>query len=446
MHIPQLQRVCLCILTVLVCMSCSACLCQARPTKAQAGMVVDAEAIRASVAMGEAYLEAAVKEDGSFVYLYDPETQQEVDDYNVVRHAGTVWSMARALRYLDTSSDGSPALAWHERADAMHRAADKMLDWMVPCVPGIDTALCMRNSKWVSKLGGNALALLALSEIGLLHLESPHLSDTTSVQYGVAHYTPYMHGLAAGILGCMDGQGGWDHHNFDCRKGTTKSGKCSFFAGEAALALCRYHSYSGDTDALEGAREAVTRIVADQDAALEASREKKEAEGVTPKYTMDHWVCIAMSYLNGVEPLPSYLTDHLREQAVLMQRGQRTSGRYLGGYQKPPAVCSSATRFEALVGAYSVLCADQTHTAGSAALCTGIRQTLARGSHFLVSSQYPAPRSVHTESTLVGALPPQDGQAFSAVGGWPSKQNDRQIRIDNVQHSMCALMGMAVLA
>ena len=39
------------------------------------------------------FLQEQVKEDGSFVYGLLPRINKEIDDYNMLRHAGTVWSM-----------------------------------------------------------------------------------------------------------------------------------------------------------------------------------------------------------------------------------------------------------------------------------------------------------------------------------------------------------------
>lgn len=42
------------------------------------------------------YLIDAIKENGEFIYRYDSAVNKEVDDYNILRHEGSVWSMIQS--------------------------------------------------------------------------------------------------------------------------------------------------------------------------------------------------------------------------------------------------------------------------------------------------------------------------------------------------------------
>lgn len=92
-----------------------------------------------------------VRTDGTFTYKYDPLLQQTLPGYNVLRHAGCVWALN---------------LAQKRGILELDRAARLAMNWLIAncVVRGSETGLCIIDQSSI-KLGGNALAILALTSL-----------------------------------------------------------------------------------------------------------------------------------------------------------------------------------------------------------------------------------------------------------------------------------------
>ena len=90
-----------------------------------------------------------VRTDGTFRYKYDPLLQQTLPGYNVLRHAGCVWALN---------------LAQKRGILELNHAARLAMNWLIAncVVRGSETGLCIIDQASI-KLGGNALAILALT-------------------------------------------------------------------------------------------------------------------------------------------------------------------------------------------------------------------------------------------------------------------------------------------
>jgi hypothetical protein len=119
----------------------------ARPNAAATERPADPAAIAQTAANRLAGL---VRPDGRFLYRYHAGRGVERPGYNILRHAGSIWSLAEASRYLPLGL---------QVGDAARRG----LFWLVehrllPVAPGV---LCVVEDGKV-KLGGSALAALAI--------------------------------------------------------------------------------------------------------------------------------------------------------------------------------------------------------------------------------------------------------------------------------------------
>lgn len=121
---------------------------------------VTARQSRAIVAASLAHLTRITLPKGRFIYAHEAgDITRAHDGYNLLRHCGTLWFMARAAR------DGASP----ETLSAIRRAtaylADKLepAPWAHPEHPSLALV-----GKGMVKLGGLGLGLLALSEVGIL--------------------------------------------------------------------------------------------------------------------------------------------------------------------------------------------------------------------------------------------------------------------------------------
>jgi hypothetical protein len=112
------------------------------------------------VAASLRHLARLVQPQGRFIYAHDAGDIDRVHDgYNLLRHCGTVWFMARALHTLTPADLPEAAAAIHRATDFIGR---KLLPpaWARPDAP----SLALVGNGQV-KLGGLGLALLALAEL-----------------------------------------------------------------------------------------------------------------------------------------------------------------------------------------------------------------------------------------------------------------------------------------
>ena len=109
--------------------------------------------LAASIAAGE-YLTRAVYPDGRFEYIYLPKSDRVPDDYNILRHAGTTYSMLELYEVTGNSE--------------LLEAATWALDYLIleagePCSLNGVEALCIVENAEV-KLGGAGLTAVALAK------------------------------------------------------------------------------------------------------------------------------------------------------------------------------------------------------------------------------------------------------------------------------------------
>jgi hypothetical protein len=90
-----------------------------------------------------------VRSDGKFIYKYDPTSMKMIHGYNVLRHSGCIW----ALNVSEQAGLAGP-----------RRTSRLAMNWLIAnrLLPRQESGLCV-VSKGSIKLGGNALAILALN-------------------------------------------------------------------------------------------------------------------------------------------------------------------------------------------------------------------------------------------------------------------------------------------
>lgn len=231
---------------------------------------VDKEYAAELVKNASGFLIDQVKDDGSFVYGYYPRFDKNIDNYNIVRHASTLWSLVCQYR-MTGNEELVPVI-------------DKAVDYMV------ENAIVERNDE-ISylyeeksdeiKLGGCGVAVVALTE----YMDA----------FGSDKYKDLAVKLGNGILTMLDQDSGEYYHVLDGEFIKKEQFRTVYYDGEATFALCRLYSLTSDEKWLDAAKSAVEHFIS--------------ADYVQYK---DHWVAYSMNEITKYVDDERYYTFALR--------------------------------------------------------------------------------------------------------------------------------------
>ena len=214
--------------------------------------VVDGAYAKNLIMNASSFLKSQVQENGSFIYGYYPRFDNEIENYNIVRHASTIWSLLCRYRL-------SPD-------DTLAEKIDMTIDFMLENVL-YDTqgrAYLYEEKADEIKLGGCGMAVVAMTEyMDVFRNEK---------------YADVCRALGEGILTMMDQDSGKYFHVLNGDFSRKEEFRTVYYDGEATFALCRLYSLTGDERWLNAAQSAVDRFIAED-------------------YTQyrDHWVAYSMN-------------------------------------------------------------------------------------------------------------------------------------------------------
>lgn len=232
---------------------------------------LDGAYARELILNSSAFLADQVREDGSFVYGMDPRFDEELDGYNIVRHAGAIWALVCRYR-----------LAPEEAlAEKIRQTIGYMLDAVR--YDGQGRAFLYEEKSDEFKLGGSGIAVVALTE----YMEV----------FGSREYEDVCAALGEGILSLMD-QGAY-YHVLNGDFSRKEAFRTVYYDGEATFALCRLYGLTGDRKWLDAAESAAARFIAED-------------------YTQykDHWIAYSMNELT------KYVTDRPEYFAFALKNAQ----------------------------------------------------------------------------------------------------------------------------
>lgn len=327
-------------------------------------MNIEAEAL-AIAADGARNLAALVSDKGRFRYRFDPTKGTVSPGYNIIRHCGVVWSMLELHR-----ADPSATAV----LDAGERAIDRLLRRYVYPYGGGDRR-CVVEKDWI-KLGGNALAVLALTALHRVRGNGAYLGAASD--------------LGRYILSERRPDGDFVHKR-KFKTGEVSSFRSEYFTGEALLALLTLHEATGEALWLQAAAEEEDKL-----AAIDY--------GVT---FQSHWCLYALELLCRHVSKAAYLS-HAEKIArhILEHRDYRVSGR------STPVACRS----EGLL-AFLRLC-RASGWAPSGGLAEACLATV-------------------RENLLLQAAHRRPDGSFVRGGGGPTST---EVRIDYTQHNLSAFL------
>ena len=342
---------------------------------------------------GGRYLERAVLDDGRFVYSYLPKAGAATNAYNMVRHAGTIYSMLELY-----GVERQPSLL-----AAAERAIRYLLEHVEPFGDGEGVVLAFGGK---IKLGGVALAAVALSEHVRVTGDQAHLDVVRR--------------LCRYILDSQLPSGEFIHQR--AHPGHEILDFVSlYYPGEALLALLRYHRAD---PALAGTAEGELLL----DAAERGARyliEVRDRDVPLAELPHDHWLVYALNELYRARPRPLYLEQSLKIVDAIRskQRRESTIPDLIGSYYDPPRTAPTATRSEALLTA----CRVARH-AGREDDARDLFDVAKPSLGFQLSTQVDAARALYLPN-------PQN-----ALGGFTRGLTNYEIRIDYVQHNISAFL------
>lgn len=341
------------------------------------------EEIIDSLKLSGEYLVNHIEEDGSWDYLYNAGEDRSIDDYNLLRHAGTTYSLALIFKYT-----GDPRFYNGSVITANH-----MLEKYLHFEERETGEIAYISSGHLVKLGGAALAALALVQIATVD--------------PLVLYDREINGFGNFILGQITESG-----KFDCYMNALENKHNDYYPGEALLALTSIYEYTKDSRYLEGLNRS-----------WEFYTDYYSSGGYNP---FSPW---------GTEAL--YHTyrftnrSDLADLAILMGRnsisGQIrpsyvTDERYIGGFGNPPR-SNSASKVEAGIDAYalSLMISDEYWA-------DIFNESISLARKFLLELQI--------NRSEANDLP----NPSLSLGGYPYSFDDMEIRIDYVQHAVVVLV------
>lgn len=362
-------------------------------------LTVTQELAKSRALAGANYLARAVRENGSFVYQYESGLDIETDDYNMVRHAGTLWSMLDILTVDENSL----------LRDAVQRAAGYLRTTIEPYAYGSGLII---NEFDTAKLGGNGLGLVALAEYYRFYPSSELLAE--------------LRGLAEWIVASQAADGEYASHKVDLSTGEVARFLSDYYPGEAILGLMRLATIEPDQVLKQKWQKSAITAARWLIHVRDKGKELVELEH-------DHWLLYGLNEVYRVEQDADFLahTRRLVEAILTTQVGSAfgpTAGHpdWQGGWYEPPRTTPVACRVEGLMAAVKLL-TDFGEESEVKPLLLAAQAGLA----FMLQNQ------LWGEKLMFLPNPER------AMGGFHSDFNNWHIRIDFVQHSISALIAYA---
>ncbi|NLF08235.1 MAG: hypothetical protein GX594_09680, partial [Pirellulaceae bacterium] len=278
----------------------------------------DEERYLEAAKLGGLYLVNHLDDSGRYVYEYDPEFDVISKHYNILRHAGTTYSL---LELYEVTRDDKYLIA-------AEKALDYLLEQTIPC-PCFATAECVVEDD-IIKLGGNGLAVLAMAK---------HAGAT-----GSHKYLSHAQKLAEYITSAQEEDGEFKIHTMGLLEGTVPNYPCQYFPGEAIFALARLHQIDGNEKWINAAHKGAKWLIEVRDAGVSID-----------DLEHDHWLLYALNELHGDNADELYVKHSKKiTDAILALQHKYYFGKireWNGGYYAPPRSTPTATRSEGLAAA-----------------------------------------------------------------------------------------------
>ncbi len=338
------------------------------------------------------YLARNIDDKGRFNYLYDPLKNTRPEGYNILRHAGTIFSM---LEYYELARD-----------QAILQAAEKALLYLGSSIKntmkgGIGMAVVVEDNE--VKLGGNALGAIAIAK---------YMEIT-----GNREYLPLLQKMGEWILSVQEKNGDFGVHKQRFSDGAISDFRSAYYPGEAILALIMIHHLDPRWKWLDGASRGARYLV------LARDKELKDHE-----LPHDHWLLYGLEGLYRLEKDPIFLEHAMRisREIVRVQNRNSVFPDWDGGFSNDPRSTPASTRMEGLGAAYRMASG-----AGMSDEAEKILGSLLLGTSFISRNQIGPSWAMYMKN-------PE-----ASLGGVRESLTRFEVRIDYVQHALSAFLSAA---
>ena len=365
-----------------------------------------AELLRERIKLSADYLTRDTSEAGEINYEYFASDDRTGSGYNILRHAGTVYSMMQAYR-LDPDPE---LLAASLRAKDFFKRAmqeDKKHpgEWFVRDVNRVRRGGVQKLGRR-AKLGGIGLGLCMMVEI---EKAVPGTVDMDLVR-----------GMARHVQRMQNPDGSFESfYNWDGRE--TSKRKSIYYSGEAILGLLRLHQLTGEEEWLDTAVRGADYLV----------HKRWKSLGIRIYVPMDAWLLQALEEMDRVRPDKARM-DYAFAVGESIARGKLMDpevtpvdflGANLSGPSSMPNAATAGAFGEALTAAARL---EARRRPGETRFLTFAMHN----ANFQLRNQFWGPNSYYLPNPA------------RALGGFRVKQDFAEVRNDHVQHNLSGLFGL----
>lgn len=344
------------------------------------------DTIMNSVLSAGDYLVNHINEDGSWDYEFNASSGKSNGGYNVLRHAGTTYSLALIFRY------GRDPDHYNGTIRTLNNLFSTYLDFRDE--EGKEIAIVRKGS--YTKLGGPALSLLALLEVKKVDPE--------------AGYDRELKGLKNFIVEMSR-----DNGSLQCYYGSKEDKHSDYYPGEALLALAKYHQMTNDPEVLDVLRSGL-------------------------EYYNEYFPDIYTAYSPWATEAITYLHD-LEGGQKLKQKGYAMANACKRGQIGPTTMNDPF-----FIGAFSLRARSSTSSRVEA-VCDSYLMA-ERANDTFEASRYKTSMDLCAGFLMRLQIDQEDSRNLPepelSVGGVPNTRDDLTIRIDNVQHTAVVLIKVMV--
>ncbi|MCE7792602.1 hypothetical protein K8O68_09245 [Salipaludibacillus sp. CUR1] len=342
------------------------------------------------------YFQKVVNDKGKFIYTYNPATDVKENKYNILRHAGTAYSMLETYELMPDES----------LMDNVESALEFLADKVSPVeVNGKSAQVLVERD--VNKLGGNALAIVAFAKYTELKKDEKYL--------------PIMQGLAVWIKETQKDNGDFSIHKQIFSTKEITDFRSNFYTGEAILGLVRLYELDRNEEWLDVAEKATEYLVTvpNKGATLETVHH-------------DHWLLYGINAIYKYRPRDIFL-DHAKLMAESIVSSQFLGEDYEEEWQgglppqegKTPKSVPVACKTEGITNVYQLA-----KLTGDDELSEKIKETVKQTVKFELQMQLTPEKVMYFEKKKL------------CLGAFHNKFRAIELRNDFTQHNISSCIAL----
>jgi hypothetical protein len=362
---------------------------QSLPKAVTENKKVSSGEIEIALLLAGEYLKNAVKDDGSFVYEYFPPTNRENSQYNMLRHAGTIYAM---VEIYELTKDKS-----------LLEKIQKAIPFLLRNLKNVqikDHAVLVAIDNGNIKLGANALAILALTKY----------MDVVKTR----EYLDTVQKLARWIQATQSPEGRFLIHKQDFSTKNISNFVSDYYPGEAIYALTLLYKIDKNKEWLDTAENAARYLI-----------DVRDGGKSMVQLSHDHWLLYGLNELYRVRRHKIYYDHTLKIASAILNAQHKDSAQDgAGSFYTTARSTPTATRMEGLCAVYQLV-----RDFGTKKELDSLLDGICLGIKFQLKTQVTKEMAKNRKWPV------------RAVGGFLESLDMPSIRIDYVQHNVSSLLG-----